>query len=95
MLGAIAVYVFVYMLTHAFGKFVESQSGFIMDSWCVYFSTRYCIRCREDLITVLKSVTLALIPLAVVSAYESTTAHYLFYWLRQYCPWDQGSGRLS
>ncbi len=86
--GGIAVYTITYLLSRPSYSSIENRGGFLMDSLFVYWSARYCIRNCSDLVWLIKRVALAIVPLAVISGYESVTGRFLFLWLRKYCPWN-------
>ncbi len=85
---SMVVYTGVYALTRPLGMALENRSGYILDTWFVFLCARYCIRTRSELVDVLKILSIAIVPLMFVSAYEALTGHFLFLWLRHYCPWD-------
>ena len=85
---SMVVYVGIYCLTRPpLSAAIENRSGFLIDTWLVYFIARLCITDHAAACSVVKLVAVALVPLAVLGVVEATTGWQPFMVLRQYCPW--------
>lgn len=71
-----------------FLRIFESRGGSLMDGFFAYLVARFCIRDRTSLVTAVKWIGIAMIPLALLGAVESLTGWMPFVPLRKYCPWD-------
>ena len=74
-------------LTHTFVQSLENRNGFLMDTLYVYIVARLCLANRPAMITLIKWVALASIPLALLGIIETTTGWQPFAALRFLCPW--------
>jgi hypothetical protein len=78
-------------------KTLENRSGtIVMDLYFPYLVARFCITNWSDLITFVKFVGIAFIPLAVLAPIESVTGWQPFISLEKYRPWVlPGTGELK
>lgn len=67
---------------------VENRGGFIMDTWLAYIVARFIITDRTELISVIKCISIVLIPLAILGCTESLTGWQPFVPLRRFRPWN-------
>jgi hypothetical protein len=70
---SMVVYVLTICLVEPLSESVENRAGFLMDSWFAYVVTRYIITDITELLTVIKWIGVALVPLAVLGMIESVT----------------------
>jgi len=84
---SMVVYVGVFLLTLPLSEYLENRAGFLMDTWFAYLIARFCITDRLKLISVLKCVSIALVPLAILGIIESSTGWQPFFYLKRFCPW--------
>jgi hypothetical protein len=93
---SMVVYVVTFFITgtDSFEAIVESRGGFLMDTWCGYMATRFIVTDRARLISVIKCVSVALVPLAILGVIESVTFWQPFARLWVYSPWFRG-GRFT
>lgn len=68
-------------------RVLENRSGRLMDTFLVYLIARFCITDRKTMITAIKWVGVALVPLACLGVIESYTGWQPFTPFFQYCPW--------
>ncbi len=66
---------------------LENRSGFLMNTFMAYFVARFCVTSRSDVITVIKLVGIALVPLACLGVVETYSGWQPFAVLKMYCPW--------
>lgn len=66
---------------------IESRGGFMMDTWFAYMAARFIITDRGRVITVIKCISIVLVPLAVLGVVESFTGWRPFAPLWRYSPW--------
>jgi len=81
------VYVTVFSIALPLPVALESQSGFLMDTWFAYMVARFIITDQSKLVTFTKVIGIVLIPLAIIGVYESITGCQIFFLLRRFCPW--------
>lgn len=81
------VYISVFSLALPLPTVLESQSGFLMDTWFAYMVARFIITDHSKLVTFTKIIGIVLIPLAILGVFESTTGWQAFFPLRRFCPW--------
>lgn len=75
---------------------VENRGGFLMDTWCAYLAARFIVTDRPKLVSIVKCVSVVLVPLAILGVIESVTRWRPFYPLWQYSPWfREGSGTFA
>ncbi|HCO96264.1 MAG TPA: hypothetical protein DIU00_20380 [Phycisphaerales bacterium] len=91
------VYVGAYFIsqTMTFGVAVESRGGYLMDTWCAYLATRFIVTDRSKLISVIKCISIVLVPLAILGVIESVTHWQPFAPLWVYSPWFRGGRFIS
>jgi hypothetical protein len=82
------VYTGVTLLVQPTWASIENRSGFIMDTWFAYMVSRFIITDREKLISVIKCVSIALVPLAILGCMEALTGWQPFVPLRRFRPWN-------
>lgn len=66
---------------------IESRGGYLLDTWCAYLAARLIITDRAKLITLIKCMSVILVPLAVLGVVESITGWQPFLALRRFTPW--------
>jgi hypothetical protein len=81
------VYVVTYCFAMPIAKALENRSGFILDTFFAYYVVRCIVTDRATLVTVIKCVALALVPLAILGVVESVTYWHPFLPLVRFCPW--------
>ena len=86
---SMVVYVGAYLITRVnpVAQTLENRSGFLMDTWCAYLVARFIVTDRKKLITIIKCISIALIPLAILGIIESVTRWQPFAPLRLFSPW--------
>src|SRR4030042_2194851 len=64
---SMVVYVGAYLITQVepVAPTLEGRSGFLMDTWCAYLAARFIVTDRTKLISIIKCLSVALIPLAI------------------------------
>jgi len=83
-----AVYIGMYFITRPLtGLVIENRSGFLMDTLLVYLAARLCTPDRAALVAMIKSISLILVPLAMLGVIEAVGGSYWYRSLHQYCPW--------
>lgn len=90
-----AVYVGVYLITRPLSIAMENRAGYVMDTWFAYITARLIITDKATIISVLKFVAIALIPLAVLGIVESVTGWQPFAVLKRFRPWAQGGDHVG
>lgn len=65
----------------------ESRGGYLMDTWCAYMAARFIITDRAKLISLLKCISIVLVPLAMLGVMECATGWRPFAPLWRYSPW--------
>ena len=71
---------------------LESQGGILMNTWFAYMVTRFIVTDRARLISIVKCISLALVPLAILGVFECVTGRYQFALLWRFSPWFMGGG---
>ncbi len=66
---------------------LEGRLGFLMDTWCAYLAVRFIVTSRARLISIIKCISILLVPLAVLGVIESISGWQPFYGLWHFCPW--------
>lgn len=84
---SVAIYFITYCCAVPLSKALENRLGFLMDSWFAYMVVRYTINSKKSLLTVVKVISVVLIPLAILGVIESVTYWQPFAPLIRYCPW--------
>jgi hypothetical protein len=96
----VSISMFVYVVTFfitgsdSFEAIVENRGGYLMDTWCAYMATRFIVTDRARLISVIKCVSLSLVPLAILGVIECVTFWQPFAPLWVYSPWWRGGTRF-
>ncbi len=73
---------------------IESRGGYVMDTWCAYLAARLIITDRARLTSLIKCISIALVPLAFLGVIESYTGWRPFAVLRHFSPWFREGGRF-
>lgn len=84
---SMVVYVGTYCINEPLSSAVENRGGFLMDTLFAYIVCRFIVTDRKTLVTIVKCVAVALVPLAILGMIESTTGWQPFIPLMRYCPW--------
>ena len=93
MLFYVGVPLFSY--TMPISKTFENRGGFLLDTWFAYMVTRFIVRNRSVLVSVIKSTIVVLVPLAILGVIESVTHWQPFAPLRSFSPWYRGQSFVS
>ncbi len=70
-------------------KSFENSSGHLMDTYFAYLAARFCLTDYKAIVTSVKWIAVALVPLAMLGVVESYTGWGPYYQLVIYCPWQQ------
>lgn len=89
---SMVVYVGMTLITQPTFASIENRGGFLIDSWFTYLVTRFIVTDREKLISIIKCIGIALIPLAILGCVESITGWQPFVPLRRFRPWNPMTG---
>ena len=94
---SMVVYVGAYFITQvdSLSVTIEGRGGFLMDTWCAYLAARLIVTDRTKLISIIKCISIALVPLAILGVIESVTGWQPFAALRRFSPWFAGGGFVS
>ena len=94
---SMVVYVGAYLITQVdpLAQTLEGRGGFVMDTWCAYLAARFIVTDRTQLISIIKCVSLALFPLAILGVIESVTGWQPFAPLWRFSPWFRGGDFVS
>jgi len=94
---SMAVYVGSYFITlnQTFSLTIESRGGFLMDTWFAYMAARFVITDRAKLMSVIKWIGIALVPLAILGVIESVSGWQPFAPLWRFSPWYSGGAFIS
>ncbi|MEJ2704219.1 MAG: hypothetical protein P8Z79_17425 [Sedimentisphaerales bacterium] len=65
----------------------ENRAGFVMDTWFAYLACRFIVTNRSTLVSVMKTVSVLLVPLAILGVVECVTGWQPFYPLWSLSPW--------
>ncbi len=84
---SMVVYVGVNLITLPLSVALENRAGYVMDTWFAYMVARLIITDKATIISVLKFVSIALMPLAILGIIESSTGWQPFVGLKRFCPW--------
>lgn len=84
---SMVVYVGVVCVTRPLLPAIENRGGFLMDTWLAYIVARFIITDRATLISIIKCVSIVLVPIAILGLVESVTGWQPFLPLRRFCPW--------
>lgn len=71
---------------------IENRGGFLMDTWCSYLAARFIVTDRAKLISIIKCISIVLIPLAMLGVIESVTGWRPFFSLWRFSPWFREGG---
>jgi hypothetical protein len=86
------VYVGMTIITQPTFASIENRGGFVIDTWFTYLVARFIITDREKLISIIKCIGIALIPLAILGCVESVSGWQPFEPLKSLRPWHQTTG---
>jgi hypothetical protein len=91
---SMVVYVGAYLITQVepLSVTIEGRGGFLMDTWCAYLATRFIVTDRRKLISIIKYVSITMVPLAILGVIESVTFWQPFAPLQRFSPWFAGGG---
>ena len=94
---SMVVYVGAYFITRvdSLSATIESRGGFLMDTWCAYLAARFIVTDRTTLISIIKGISIALVPLAILGVIESVFGWQPYAPLRRFSPWFTGGGIVS
>ncbi len=94
---SMVVYVGAYLITQVnpIAQTLEGRAGFVMDTWCAYLVTRFIVTDRSKLISIIKCVSIALVPLAILGVIESATGWQPYAPLWRFSPWFRGGPVVS
>ena len=84
---SMAVYVGVFCVTRPLSYVVENRGGFLLDTWFTYITARFIVTDQQKLTSILKFISVVLVPLAVLGIVESVTGWQPFVPLLRFCPW--------
>ena len=70
-------------------KSFENSSGHLMDTYFAYLVARLCLTDYKAVVTSVKWVAIALVPLAILGVVESCTGWGPYYKLIGYCTWQE------
>ena len=73
---------------------LEGRGGFLMDTWCAYMAARFIVTDRTRLISLIKCISIVLVPLAMLGVVESLTGWRPFAALWHFSPWFREGGRF-
>jgi len=85
---SMVVYVGVYLITIPLSFAIENRGGYVMDTWFAYMAARLIVTDKATIISVLKFVSISLVPLAILGMIESTTGWQPFAVLKRFRPWS-------
>jgi hypothetical protein len=74
---------------------IENRGGYLMDTWFAYMAARFIVTDRAKLISVIKCISIVLVPLAILGVVESVTGWQPFAPLRRFSPWFRGAAFVS
>jgi hypothetical protein len=89
---SMVVYVGMTLITQPTFASIENRGGFVIDTWFTYLVARFIINDRKKLISIVKCISIALIPLAILGCVESITGWQPFVPLRRFRPWNPMTG---
>jgi hypothetical protein len=85
--AVMTVSIIVPLITTPLMSTVENRGGFLIDTFFAYLVVRLIVTDKNTLISVLKLVSLALVPLALLGLVESVSGWQPFRALAHFCPW--------
>jgi len=94
---SMVVYVGAYLITQVnpIPQTLEGRAGFVMDTWCAYLAARFIVTDRFKLISIIKCIAIAMVPLAILGVIESVTGWQPYAPLWRFSPWYSGFGFVS
>ncbi|MHC4205508.1 MAG: hypothetical protein ACYSTT_12720, partial [Planctomycetota bacterium] len=94
---SMVVYVGSYLITQVnpIAQTLEGRAGFVMDTWCAYLVARFIVTDRSKLISIIKCIAIAMVPLAVLGVIETFTHWQPFAPLWRFSPWFRGGRYIS
>jgi hypothetical protein len=94
---SMVVYIGAYLITQVnpIAQTLEGRAGFVMDTWCAYLAARFIVTDRKKLISIIKCISIALVPLAILGIIESATGWQPFAPLWRFSPWFKGGAFVS
>ncbi len=69
-------------------RILENRAGRLPDTYFAYMAARHCLVNHRSIVTAIKWVALAAIPIALIGVVESYTGWQSFNVLQVYCPWQ-------
>jgi len=94
---SMVVYVGTYLITQVnpIAQTLEGRAGFVMDTWCAYLAARFIVTDRSKLISIVKCIAIAMVPLAILGVIESVTGWQPYASLWRFSPWFRGGRFVS
>ncbi len=94
---SMVVYVGTYLITQVnpIAQTLEGRAGFVMDTWCAYLAARFIVTDRSKLISIVKCIAIAMVPLAILGVIEAFTGWQPFAPLWRFSPWFRGGRFVS
>jgi len=94
---SMVVYVGAYLITieQPITAILISRAGFVMDTWCAYLAARFIVTDRAKLISIIKCIAVAMVPLAILGIIESSTGWQPYAPLWRFSPWFKGGPVVS
>jgi len=94
---SMVVYVGAYLITQVnpIAQTLEGRAGFVMDTWCAYLAARFIVTDRSKLISIVKCIAIAMVPLAILGVIEAFTGWQPFAPLWRFSPWFRGGRFVS
>lgn len=94
---SMVVYTGAYLITRTepIASTLENRAGFVMDTWCAYLAARFIVTDRSKLISIIKCISIALVPLAILGVVESATGWQPYAPLWRFSPWFKGGPVVS
>ena len=94
---SMVVYVGAYLITQVnpIAQTLEGRGGFVMDTWCAYLAARFIVTDRSKLISIIKCIGIAMVPLAILGVIESATGWQPFASMWRFSPWFRGGRFVS
>jgi hypothetical protein len=94
---SMVVYVGAYLITieQPITSILISRAGFVMDTWCAYLAARFIVTDRAKLISIIKCIAIAMVPLAILGVIESATGWQPYAPLWRFSPWFKGGPVVS
>ncbi|MBN2180477.1 MAG: hypothetical protein JW715_01085 [Sedimentisphaerales bacterium] len=85
---SMVVYVGMTLLTQPTFASIENRGGFLIDTWLTYMTARFIITDKETIIHIIKCISIALIPLAILGCIECLAGWQPFVPLKRFRPWN-------